>query len=69
MKLMTTIQKKIIFASVLAISLVTLSGVTQPQIFAEEDDKKQYTKANDVAIHTVFEFREGIEESDGFQMY
>ncbi len=68
--LMTTIQKKTIFASVLAISLVTLSGmVQQPQIFAEETDEKQYIKANDVAIHAVFGFREATEESDGFQVY
>jgi len=66
---MITIQKKIILASVLAISLVTLSGMVQPQIFAEETDEKQYTKANDIAIHTVFSFRAAIEESDGFQVY
>jgi len=69
MKVMITIQKKIILASVLIISLVTLSGIAQPQIFAQEDEKKQYTKANDVAIYTVFIFREGIEESDGFQVF
>ncbi len=69
MKLMVRMQKKIILASVLTISLVTLFGMTQPQIFAEETDEKQYTKANDVAIHTVFSFREAIEESDGFQVY
>lgn len=66
---MTTIQKKLILASVLIVSLVGLSGIVQPQIFAEETEEKQYTKANDVAIHTVFEFRTGIEESDGFQVY
>jgi len=69
MKLMITIQKKIVLALVLTISLVTLSGIAQPEIFAEETDEKQYTKANDVAIHTVFSFREGVEESDGFQVY
>ena len=66
---MTTIQKKLILASVLTISLATLFGMVQPQIFAEETEEKQYTKANDVAIHTVFGFREAIEESDGFQVY
>ena len=66
---MITMQKKIILASVLTISLVTLFGMAQPQIFAEETDEKQYTKANDVAIHTVFAFREAIEESDGFQVF
>ena len=66
---MTSTQKKLIFASVLIVSLVGFSGIAQPQIFAEETDEKQYTKANNVAIHTVFEFREGIEESDGFQVY
>ena len=66
---MTTIQKKIIFAFVLTVSLVGLSGITQPQIFAEETEKKQYIQANNIAIHTVFEFRAGVEESDGFQVY
>ncbi len=66
---MTTIQKKLILASVLTISLVTLVGMSQPQIFAEETNEKQYTKANDIAIHTVFSFRAAIEESDGFQVY
>ena len=65
---MKTIQAWNILASVLVISLVTLS-IAQPQIFAEETDEKQYTKANDVTIHTVFDFRAGIEESDGFQVY
>jgi len=69
MKLMTSTQKKLILTSVLIVSLVTLSGITQPQIFAEETEEKQYTKANDVAIHTVFEFRAGVEESDGFQVF
>ena len=66
---MTTMQKKVIFASVLAFSLATLSGILQPQIFAEETDEKQYTKANNVEIHTAFNFRAGIEESGGFQTY
>ncbi len=69
MKLMTTIQKKLILASVLIVSLVTLSGIAQPQIFAEETEEKQYTKANDVAIHTVFEFNGVTEETDGFQVF
>ena len=69
MKLMITMQKKIILSSVLAISLVTLFGMVQPQIFAEETDEKQYTKANDIAIHTVFSFRDGVEESDSFQVF
>jgi hypothetical protein len=69
MKVMTTTQKKLILASVLMVSLVALVEMTQPQIFAEETEEKQYTKANNVAIHTVFEFREGTEESDGFQVY
>ncbi len=29
----------------------------------------QYTKANNISIHTVSSFREKIEESDGFQVY
>jgi len=66
---MITIQQKILLASILMISLVTLSGIVQQQIFAEETDEKQYTRANDVAIHTVFGFSKAIEESDGFQVY
>ena len=69
MKLMITIQKKLTLVSVLAISLVALVGMAQPQSFAEETEEKQYTKANDIAIHTVFEFRGAIEESDSFQVY
>ena len=56
-KLMTITQKKIfVLASVLAISLTALTGMSQVQIFAEETDDKQYTTANDIAIHTVFFF-------------
>ena len=66
---MTTIQKKLILGFVLTISLVPLVGMAQPQIFAEETEEKQYTEANNVAIHTVFEFRAGVEESDGFQVF
>ncbi len=63
-------QTKTILASVMIISLVLLIGMTQgTTIFAEEVDKKKYTAANDIAIHTVFTFREAIEESDGFQVY
>ncbi len=52
------------------VSVILLFGVTQGTIiFAEEVDEIQYTKANDVAIHTVFAFREAVEESDGFQVY
>lgn len=65
-----TVTKKIILASIIIASLAILVGTTQVnQIVAEESDDKKYTKANDVAIHTVFTFREAIEESDGFQVY
>ena len=67
--MMTMIQKKILLTSVLAISIVTLAGISQQQIFAEETDEKQYTHANDVTIHTVFSFRDAVEESDGFQVF
>jgi hypothetical protein len=62
-------KHKVILASVLIASVVTLSGMVQPQIFAEETDEKQYTKANDITIHTVFSFREAVEKSDNFQVY
>lgn len=52
------------------VSLALLIGITQgTQILAEEADEKKYTNANDVTIHTVFTFREAVEESDGFQVY
>ena len=38
-------------------------------VLAEETEEKQYTTANNVAVHTVFKFRAGVEESDGFQVY
>ncbi len=41
----------------------------QTEVMAEEVDEKKYTSANDIAIHTVFTFREAVEESDGFQVY
>lgn len=67
--MMNTIQKKIVLTSILVVSLASLFGIVQPQIFADETDEKQYTNANDVTIHTVFTFRGMVEESDGFQVY
>ncbi|MBN4046203.1 hypothetical protein JYT57_00835 [Nitrosarchaeum koreense] len=64
-----TIQKKLIISSALIVLLATFFGMTQPQIFADETDEKQYIKANDIAIRTVFGFGDVIEESDGFQVY
>ncbi len=68
-KLIKTIQKKLILSSTLTILLVTLFGMTQPHIFADETDEKQYTKANDITIYTIFGFGDVIEESYGFQVY
>ena len=56
---MNTIQKKIIFASVFAISLAMLSGMAQPQIFAEESEG--YNMAEDVKAILTFNFRDGVE--------
>ncbi len=56
---MIPIQKKLILASVLTISLVTLSGIAQPQIFAEES--KDYKMAEDVKAILTFTFRDGVE--------
>ncbi len=62
--------KKVILASFMIVSLALLISMAQgTQILAEEVDEKKYTTANDVAIHTVFTFREAVEESDGFQVY
>jgi hypothetical protein len=59
MKLMTTIQKKLILASVLIVSLVTLSVLVQPQIFAEETEG--YKMIGDITPILTFTFRDGIE--------
>jgi len=68
--MISPMQKKVILASVMTVSLALLIGMAQgTQILAEEADEKKYTSANDVAIHTVFTFREAVEESDGFQVY
>jgi len=67
---MTTTKKKFIFASLLAVSMIAMLGIiTQQQISAEETDEKQYARANDVAIHTEFTFRDAVEQSDGFQIF
>ena len=68
-KLMTTIQKKLIFTLALALSVTTLSVLGQSQIFAQETDEKQFTKASNIDIHTVFSFSDGVEESNSFQAY
>lgn len=66
-KNMITTQNKIIFASVLAVSLTVLSVMVQPQIFAEKTEEKQYTKTNNIAIHTVFTFFDAVEKSDSLR--
>ncbi len=68
--MINSIQKKVVLASIITASLVLLVGTTHDtQILAEELEKKKYTTANEIEIHAVFEFREGIEETDGFQVY
>jgi hypothetical protein len=67
LKIMTR-QKKIIFASVV-ISAIVSFGMVQTQIFAEETDEIKYTKASEIAIHTVFTFRQAVETSDSFQVF
>ncbi len=63
-------QKKIILATILTASLALFIGsIHDNQILAEESEEKKYTKANNIEIHAVFEFRDGIEETDGFQVY
>ena len=66
----TRTKKKFVLASLFTVSLLAMLAVTRQQISAEETEKKQqYTRANYVSIHTVFTFRDAIEESDGFQIY
>jgi len=68
--MINSIQKKVVLASIIASSLVLLVGTTHDtQILAEELEEKKYTTANEIEIHAVFEFHEGIEETDGFQVY
>ncbi len=63
-------RKKVILATILTASMALLIGTTHDnQILAEESEEKKYTKANNIEIHAVFEFPEGIEETDGFQVY
>ena len=44
-------------------------GMVQTQIFAEETDEIKYTKASEIAVHTVFTFRQAVETSDSFQVF
>ena len=66
---MTTKKKQLFFALVLTVSVVTLLGISQQQISAEETDEKQYVRGNDVEIYTVFSFRDAVEESGSFQIF
>ena len=59
MKLMTPIPKQIVLASVLVFSLVTLSGIAQTQIFAEESEG--YKMIGDITPVLTFTFRDGVE--------
>ena len=59
MNLLVTIQKKLVLASVLIISIVTLFGMDQPPIFAEES--RDYKIADDVKATLTFTFRDGVE--------
>ena len=62
-------SKKTIIVSLFIMSLIVLYIVSQPQVFAEKIGQNQYTHANDITIHTVFSFRQTIEESNNFQVY
>ena len=63
-------RKKVILTAILTASMALFIGTTHDnQILAEESEERKYTKANNIEIHAVFEFRDGIEETDGFQVY
>ncbi len=68
---MTTTRKTFAVASLFTVSLNAMFGIatSQQQISAEENDEKQYPRANDVEVHTEFTFRDAVEISDGFQIY
>jgi len=59
MNLLVTIQKKLVLVSILTISLVTLFGMGQPSIFAEES--RDYKIAEGVKATLTFTFVDGVE--------
>ena len=59
MNLLVTMSKKLVLASILTISLVTLFGMAQPPIFAEES--RDYKMAEDVKATLTFTFVDGVE--------
>lgn len=41
----------------------------QIKVYTAEEKEDPYPAANDVKIHTVMTFKQGVEESDGFQVF
>ena len=67
---MFRLEQKIVAVSIIVASIVLVIGATtQVEIFAEEAAEKKYNMADNIEIHTVFTFRDAVEESDGFQVY
>ncbi len=56
-----------IAAIAIIVSIAIIFGTNQN--IAAEEKEDPYPAANDVKIHTVMSFKQGVEESDGFQAF
>ena len=62
-------QKITSIATIIVISLIVIGLANQNNETLAEETKDPYPSANDVKIHTVMTFNQGVEESDGFQVF
>ncbi|MBI3253273.1 MAG: hypothetical protein HYZ56_00865 [Nitrosopumilales archaeon] len=62
-------QKITAIATIAIISLIVIGVTNQNNGILAEETKDPYPAANDVKIHTVMTFKQGVEESDGFQAF
>lgn len=56
-------------ATIAIISLIVIGVANQNNEILAEEKEDPYPAANDVKIHTVMTFKQGVEESDGFQAF
>ena len=62
-------QKITSIATIAIISLIVIGLTNQNSETLAEETKDPYPSANNVKIHTVMTFTQGVEESDGFQAF
>ncbi|HXV37977.1 MAG TPA: hypothetical protein VD699_00170 [Nitrosopumilaceae archaeon] len=62
-------QKITSIATIAIISLIVIGVANQNNETLAEETKDPYPAANNVKIHTVMTFNQGVEESDGFQVF